>query len=151
MARKIEETGGPTVTVASKLPMGLILQLHNKGTRMVPVLGGGLHEETFWTKRNGAKTFVVQGCSFPHNKGPASQIAGGYAITHGIPKAFWDEWLDQQRESDIVKNGMIFAHSETASTISQANEMENEKSGMERLDPNKLPKGLKTADEQRAA
>ncbi len=143
-------TGGATVTVASKLPMQLILQLHDKCMRMVPVLGGGSREEVFFQKRNGARTFVVNGCSFPQNKGPLNQISGGYGITHSIPKVFWDEWLEQNSESDMVKNGMIFAHPEVQSTIDQSLEMQEEKSGIERLDPQNLPKGLETAT-QRAA
>ena len=145
-----EATGGPTVTVASKLPMPLILQLHDKVMRMVPVLGGGSREEVFFQKRNGARTFVVQGCSFAQNKGPSQQLASGFGLTHSIPKAFWDEWLEQNDQSDMVRNGMIFAHTEMKSTTDQALDMENEKSGMERLDPQNLPKGLETAT-QRAA
>jgi len=138
-------TGGETVSVASKLPMPFTLQLHTKTIKHEPVMGGGSREVVEYVQRYGSPTFVVDGNSFPQNKGPHQQLAAGFAITHGIPKDFWEEWISQQGDSDIVRNGMIFGHSETASTMAEAKEKEREKSGMERLDPLNLPKGLQTA------
>lgn len=148
--KKSESTGGATVTVASKLPMDFILQLHDKVKKFEPVMGGGTREYHIYQKRFGAPTYVINGVSYPQNKGPHQQLACGYAITHGIPKAFWEEWLDQQKDHEAVKNGMIFAHAEANSTLAEAREKENVRSGMERLDPHNLPKGLQTADRKAA-
>ena len=143
-------TGGATVSVASKLPMPFVLQLHDKVKMHEPVMGGGQREVIAYQKRFGAPTFTIEGNSFAQNKGPHQQLVGGYAITHGIPKDFWDEWVSQQGESDIVKNEMIFAHEQANSTTSNATDLQNLKSGMERLDPVALPKGLQTADRKAA-
>lgn len=140
-----------TVTVASKFPMDFTLRLHDFIKRYEPVMGGGTREVKIAERRRGAKDFIVQGNSWAQNKGAHQQIHSGYAITHGIPKAFWDEWLDQNKDADYVLNGMLFAHAETASTMAEAREKEGEKSGLERLDPLNLPKGLKQADEMRRA
>ncbi|NPT59097.1 hypothetical protein [Paraburkholderia elongata] len=140
-----------TVTVASKFPMDFTLRLFDFVKRYEPVMGGGQREFKIAEPRHGSKDFIVQGNSWPQNKGPHQQINCGYAITHGIPKAFWDEWLEQNRESAFVVNGMLFAHAETASTMAEAKEKEKEKSGLERLDPKNLPKGIETADEMRRA
>jgi hypothetical protein len=135
-----------TVTVASKMPFDFVLKLYDFVERAEPVLGGGMRNFKQAQERRTAKTFIAQGNSWPQNKGPHQQLMGGFAITHGIPKAFWDEWLEQNKEADYVLNGMIFAHGEMASTMAEAREKETEKSGLERLDPNNLPKGLQTSD-----
>jgi hypothetical protein len=140
-----------TVSVASKLPMDLTLKLFNFVTKNELVMGGGSREVKVAELARGAKHFVVQGNSWAQNKGAHQQIVGGYAITHGIPREFWERWLEQNKESDIVVNGMLFAHGESASTIAEAKEKEDQKSGLERLDPNKLPKGLHKSDMVRQA
>jgi hypothetical protein len=140
-----------TVTVASKFPMDFTLRLYDFVKAYEPVMGGGQREYKIAKLRRGAKEFIVQGNSWPQNKGPHQKLEFGYAITPGIPKAFWDEWLEQNEDADYVKNGMLFAHAETASTMAEAREKEKEKSGLERLDPKNLPKGIETADEFRHA
>jgi hypothetical protein len=141
-----------TVTVASKFPMDFILKLHDFKTKYEPVMGGGSREYKIAEPRMGAKTFIIQGNSFPQNKGAHQQIVAGYAITRDIPKAFWEEWLEQNKGAEFLVNGMIFAHSEAASTIAQSKEMEAEKSGLERMDPKEIHKhGLATADDRRAS
>jgi len=141
-----------TVSVASKLPMDLILHLHDKVTRHEPVMGGGTRTYDIFQKRFPAQTFVVKGNAYAQNKGPEDkQISAGYAITHGIPKAFWDEWVEQQAEHEAVKNHMVFAHVESASTIAQAKECEATRSGMERLDPNDMHQHGLMRNDQKAA
>ncbi|MFM0141740.1 hypothetical protein [Paraburkholderia sp. RL18-085-BIA-A] len=150
--KKHNETGAnATVTVASKFPMDFTLRIYDFVKRYEPVMGGGTREVKIAERRRGSKEFIVQGNSWAQNRGPHQTLNFGYAITSGIPKAFWDEWLEQNKDADYVVNGMLFAHAETASTMSEAREKEKEKSGLERLDPNKLPKGIETADEMRRA
>ena len=147
-----DSTGGATVVVASKLPFALTLQLCDFKTYLEPVMGGGQRECKLADARRGAPKFIINGNSYAQNAGPGIKqiVGGGYALTHGIPKEFWEEWLSQHREADYVVNNMIFAHYETASVIAQATEKSELKSGLERLDPNDLPKGIQT-DNQRAA
>jgi hypothetical protein len=141
-----------TVTVASKFPMDFILKLHDFQVKHEPVMGGGSREYKIAEPRRGANTFVVQGNSFPQSKGAHQQIVAGFALTHGIPKAFWDEWVEQNKDADFIVNRMLFAHAETASAIAQSKEMEAEKSGLERMDPKEIHKhGLEAASERRAA
>lgn len=144
--KKNAETGGATVTVASKLAMDFILRLYAFKSRNELVMGGGSREVKQAEVVHGVPEYTIQGNSWAQNKGPHQQIASGYAITHGIPKEFWERWLEQNKESDVIRNGIIFAHAESASTMAEAREKVDVTSGMERLDPNKLPKGLRTAD-----
>jgi len=131
-----QETGGATVSVASKLPMPYVLRLTKKVERVIQA-HGGTHREIISLPAPELGEYIVDGCSFAQNKGPHQQLAGGFAITHGIPKAFWEKWLEQYAQMDSVKNGFIFAYSEAASTVSRAREMEDVKSGFERIDPSK--------------
>lgn len=140
-----------TVTVASKFPMDFALKLYDMVEKQEPVMGGGFRTFRMAQQRPGTKVFYAQGNSFPQNKGAHQQIAAGFAITRGIPKAFWDQWIEQNRDADYVVNGMIFAFGEEASTIAKAKEMEKVASNLERLDPEKLPKNLKTDDTVRRA
>jgi hypothetical protein len=129
-----------TVTICSKLPMQYILQLHAPVERVIQAHGGTVRE-TIHLPRNSTPSkptrFIIEGCSFAQNKGPHQQIQNGYAITHGIPKDFWDEWLSQYKEMDIVKNGFIFAHKESNSVTQHTKDMANEASGFERIDSSK--------------
>jgi hypothetical protein len=140
-----------TVTVASKFPMDFTLRIYDFVKRYEPILGGGQREVKIAELRRGSKEFIVQGNSWLQNKGPHQELNFGYAITRGIPKAFWDEWAEQNKDAAYVVNGMLFAHDEVASTMAEAREKEKEKSGLERLDPKNLPKGIETADEMRRA
>ena len=148
---KAATTGGATVSVASKLPMDLIIQLHDFKQSSEPVMGGGVREFKIAVKRVNAPVYVLSGNSYAQNKGPHQQLIGGYAITHDIPKAFWDEWLEQNKYADFIVNGLIFAHGDSASVKAEVAEKEKVKSGLERLDPTNLPKGVETSDLRRAA
>jgi hypothetical protein len=146
-----EEVGGATVTVCSKLPMDFILHLHRKVERHEPVMGGGSRPVVAYERRMDVKPVVINGCSHPQNRGPHCQIVGGYAMTTGVSKDFWDEWLSQNEQHDAVRNGMLFAQGDDASARDKANENAELKSNMERLDPKNLPKGLQTSEEMRKA
>ena len=140
-----------TVAVASKMPFDFTLKLYDFVEKAEPVMGGGVRRYKAAVPRASAQTFLVQGNSWPQNKGPHQQIVAGFAITHGVPKEFWEEWLEQNADADYVKNGLLFAHQEVASTLAEAREKEDEKTNLERLDPAKLPKGLATSDDTRRA
>jgi hypothetical protein len=140
-----------TLHLKKKMPMDFVLRLYDFVKKFEPVMGGGVREFKIAEPRPGAKEFIIEGNSWAQNKGPHQQIVGGYAITRDIPKAFWDEWLEQNKESAYIKNSMIFAHAENASTLAEAREKEDERSGLERLDPNKLPRGLQRSDDMKRA
>jgi len=127
-----------TVSVACKLPHGLELRLFKPVKTFEPVLGGNGSREVL-THQPLPGSVQIAGNSHPQNHGPRSPIVGGFALTHGVPKDFWDQWYDANKDADMVRNGMIFAHTETRSTEAEAKEKEGLRSGMERLDPNNLP------------
>ena len=147
-----------TVSIASKLPMPFVMQLHHKVKRTVQAHGGTSTIEVFEPvigTKSKPSSFTIAGNSYIKRPGDAvGVINSGYAITTGIPKEFWDDWVSLYHSHDAIQNNMIFAHKESASIISMAKEHEGEKSGMERLDPKNLPKvgaKIETSDHFRGA
>ena len=130
-------TGTATVTVACKLPHGLICRIHKKDKRMVPVYGGGYKEEEFWSETG--EEFILNGNAYPQNEAPKVPLAHGFALTYGVRKDWWDAWIMQNRLLPAVKNGLIFAHERQGKTEDEAKEKAGVKSGLERLDPKNLP------------
>jgi len=133
-----KKASGETVTVACKLPHGLVLRVFRGIEIDVPVMGGGTRKEK--TVEPLEQVYTAYGWSHPQNAAPHCTILAGYALTGGIPKEHWDLWLSQNKNSAMVKNGLIFAHASTASAKDQAKDGRTIRSGLERLDPNNLPK-----------
>jgi hypothetical protein len=133
-----KKTSGETVTVSCKLPNGLVLRVFRTIEVDVPVMGGGVRKET--KNEPLADVYTVHGWSHAQNSAPHCTIIGGYALTGNIPKGHWDLWLSQNKNSAMVKNGLIFAHATVASAKDQAKDGRTVRSGLERLDPNKLPR-----------
>lgn len=143
---KIQATGNvDTVSVACKLPNGLILQCDHMVEHREPVMGGGFKEVQ--QARRLEETYVIAGAAVDIDKIKAGNIEhliiGGYAITPGIPKEFWDRWLDQHKEMEIVRKSMIFAHTSDNSVRDQARDGGSLLSGLESIDPQNPQKTVK--------
>jgi hypothetical protein len=132
------------VTVACKVPNGLRLRLHTMEETTEQVMGGGSRKVK--VARHTGDVVVINGNSHPQNAAPRAQIVdgldNGYALTPNVPKAFWGQWLEQNKNIDMVRNGLVFAHDEHRSVEAEAREKKDVRSGMERLDPKDLPKTI---------
>jgi hypothetical protein len=126
-----------TVTVACKIPNGLVLQVYEFETISVPVMTGGVKDMKIakalpWQhKINGPARKLGQDAPY--------QIIHGAALTHGVDADRFAQWMEQYKDADIVRNGLIFAQAKAGDTIAQANDHRNEKSGFEPIDPKNLP------------
>ena len=107
-------------------------------------MGGGMREVKVAEEL--PESFTVLGVAHPQNAGPRGLMVGGFVLTSGVPKDLWDLWLNQNKDSDIVKNGLIFAHVKDIDTQANAKDHGAIRSGVERLDPNNLPRGIQKAD-----
>jgi hypothetical protein len=72
------------VTVACRLPNGLTLQLSQVGRRYGP-------------------RYKVLGTR-------DEPSPGGFALTRGVPRAFWEAWVEQNRGRDYVVHRHVFAY-----------------------------------------
>lgn len=130
-------TGTETVTVACKYPPGLILRIHEETKKRERVLGV-MVEETVFVPRS--QQYVVRGpvvnVGAYRNAGqlPEGNI-GGYALTHGIPRDFWEQWLRENEHSAMVVNRLIFASTDMDRAASQAREQASIRSGLEPIPP----------------
>jgi len=59
----------------------------------------------------------------------------GYGLTHGVDEDFWNLWLEQNNQSDLVKNRLIFALPDVDNVTAFAREHEKQRSGLEPIDP----------------
>lgn len=138
-----KDSSGDTVTIACKLPHGLVLRAFVvRETEEVTPQGS----RTIKKAEQIPGEFVVLGNSFPEGGAPRGRMEFGFALTPGCPKQLWDKWHHDNKANPMVTNGLVFANSSDRSAIAEAREKENERSGFERLDPTKLPKGIKKAD-----
>jgi hypothetical protein len=140
-----------TVTVACKLPNGLILRLFEMQRTEELVMGGGVREvdKAFLTDH---EPVVLKGCAAPF--GSPIVTIGGYALTQNVDAQYFAEWLRQNSDSDIVRNRLVFAQATRDHVEGMAAEQEEVKSGLHPLtksedggderDPNR--RKVKTAD-----
>lgn len=142
-----ESKSATTVTVASKLPNAFKLRIFKMVEVAEPVMGGG----TRMVKQSQELPdfAVVFGCSHPQNMAPRSEIAGGYGLTPNVPKQIWDTWLEQNKDSMLVKNRIIFAQPSAESVRDQAGDQKEVRSGLERLQPKDFKRmGIETDKDQ---
>ena len=127
-----------TVTVACKMPHGLILRLFNFQEVQEPLPGGGTKSVERAQPETG--TVRIRGYldKYDPSLPPVSKVSS-YALTPGVNKEWFEEWLDQNEDLDLVKNHLIFVHDE-----GMVREFEGTKNGLEPVDPTKL-KGRVTA------
>lgn len=156
------ESSGETVTVACKFINGLELQLCQKMKFWEDTPTGAKERDKY--VRVG-KIVRVAGPSYPVGTVPRGfpdrpHMAGGFALTHGVSKDFWDAWLAQNETNSLVESNMIFAVSKPEHAEGKAREMAEVKSGYEPMSPDKddrMPRAfnagvtpIETADEMKA-
>lgn len=137
-----------TVTVAYKGPHGLDLRVFRMDPFHEPVLGGGTRE----TKRGvETKRVTIKGVAHPINLPPGAEMIGGYALTPNVDADFWELWLSQNKDSQIVTSGMIFAHAKSADAQGEARNGAKERSGLEPLAQDGDPRQPRSVEKEKKA
>jgi hypothetical protein len=127
-----------TVTVALKHPHGLVLRLHEMVEVQQPVMGGGYR--TVKEARPTGEKVLIKGYSVKGSKVPLPAVRGSYALTSNVPKKFWEAWKAQNRDHPYLTGGLIFAAGTENYVEGKAKERNDDiKTGLEPLDPEKLP------------
>jgi hypothetical protein len=130
-----------TVSVACKIPSGLMLRVFAPEKFDVPVMAGGVKTMTRWRptawsqKLNGPARKIGQDVDY--------QIVHGAGLTHGVDADQFAIWLDQNKDTEMVRLGLVFGQAKANDVIQQANEHRSEKTGLEAVDPNNLPAEFK--------
>lgn len=151
-------TTGETVTVACKLPSGLILRMFEEYQYQEPSQTGMRDVRAFRPLPN--KTWTIRGtyvasagqAYMPGNSAVAELLPGGYALTYGVPKEIWDNWLHYNRDTAMVQRKVIWAMPSMHSATEEAKTLRQVKSGLEPVDranpAARLPGGGTRADRQ---
>jgi hypothetical protein len=141
-------TGTDTVTVACNLPNGYVLQMYNI-EEVVSFLPNGREirennctlnlEHGQWALHGPvnfnslAATGREVNVDFRVIKGDAPDC--GYALTPGIPRDFWEAWLEvnTKARNPVVTNRNVFAAATETRAVGQAKEFREFKSGLQGL------------------
>lgn len=151
-----------TVTVACKIPNGLVLQLCKSHIETEQTMAGSRDVKVY---RKMGPTITVAGPAYPNGTVPKGfkrrpEDASNMALTFKVPADFFEEWMKQNADADYVRSGMIFGFADLASVEDQAQELVKELSGFEPVnvdgpDP-RVPRpmtaavtGIETAEEWR--
>lgn len=128
-----------TVTVGCKMPNGLVLRVFDQEDFDEPVLGGGYRTVKRAIARN--ERVKINGYLKPNRGGieQASQPAA-YALTHNVDRAFMEMWLEQNKQSALVKKELIIVHHRPGHVDGMVREHAAEISGFEPINPAKPPR-----------
>jgi hypothetical protein len=153
MPESAPTTGTATVTVACRLPHGLVCQVHTLTKKSEPVMGGGYRDVDIWVPTG--EEFTLKGTAHPQDQAPKAEMASGFALTHGIRKDWWEAWSAQYRKFPAIEQGLIFAAPHKAKVVDECKEKAGLKTGLERIDPNNPPQEfarfpIQMAEEQKA-
>lgn len=137
--------GSTTVTVACKFPCGVVLQLDYE-TPFYEETRDGRIKRIRYDKRG--PTYTVRGPAEPNGQTPKGYrrpiTEGGFALTHNIPRDFWDEWFRQNKDTKLVTSGLIFACPKPDDTHGLARDGEHLRSGLEPINPDGDPRKPKS-------
>lgn len=104
---------------------------------------------------------VTVGCKLPHglvleldkqsvvlNGANSSTIIGGYGLTEGVDKAFFDAWMEKNEHLPFVRNQTVFAQAKTEDARASALEKAGEKTGFEGMSDADMPAGVSKVEEK---
>jgi hypothetical protein len=128
-----DDKSAKTVTVACKHPPGLTLRLFETREVTVPVLGGGLRTEKRADPIPG-KVIEIYGPQKVFGEEPKCLVVAGYALTPNVPIEDWKLWKEQNADSHLLKNKLLFAYESPERAQAAAKEHAKVKSGLEPLD-----------------
>ena len=106
-----------------------------------------------WIKTG--KVVRIRGTAYPRGQAPDGfpdkpEMAEGYALTPGIPRDFWEKWVEQNRRSPMVESGMLFAHGSAVDVKAHAVDHRTDVSGIDPIQREKV-NGVDTITDPRMA
>ncbi len=130
-------TGTATVVIGCKVPNGIILREFKMVERTIRIHGMVSTEEMSQETGN---RFTVRGPALAFGQIPNIPIVGGFALTPGVPADLARTWFQQNSDSDIVRNNLIFFEDSVERAQARARELSSVRSGLEPLDPKNMPR-----------
>lgn len=140
-----------TVTVACKMPHGLILRLFEfvETTQAAPS-GHVVVKEARERVNPGTdqpSRVKIQGyLNREMSRMLTPSQAPSWVLTEAVDKGFWDEWTKQNKDFDPFVNGLIFAAPNAAAAHREIANRMAMRNGFEPVDPSNMPKGVQKYD-----
>lgn len=127
-----------TVTVACKLPHGIILETRDAK--------GDVDQRV--TLKGSRLKVTPAGREITAGHETTDDFGKGYGITPNVPADFWERWTAANASYAPYARGFIFAQTDIENTRAQARELSELKTKLEPLSTAKkdLPRGLETFD-----
>lgn len=132
-----------TVTVACKIPMGIVLR-EFRMTKEREQTPNGVRDIDI--ARPTGKAAAINGVAAPPNKmrfdrqGQPVHMYRGYALTPNVDADLWANWLHHHADHPMVKNMMIFAAPKQSDIEAMARENEKRRSNLEPMYVSNDPK-----------
>jgi hypothetical protein len=109
------------------------------------VLGGGTRQGQIAEPRemNDIHEVRLNGYTVPRGRDRVTQVLGGnigYALTPGVDREFFEEWLRQNKSMPAVVKGLIFASDSMDTLTKRSKEHAKTKNGLEPIDPKNPPR-----------
>jgi hypothetical protein len=120
------------VTVGCKMPNGVVMRGFRMEKRTEPVMGGGTRDVDIAVSTG--EFAVIKGTGRLDIGAERGMIASGFALTHNVSADLWENWYAANKDGDMVRNRLIFAHAKSDSVQAQARECEKQRTGLEPLD-----------------
>jgi hypothetical protein len=127
-----------TVTVACKLPHGVVIRDFQEGVMHENVMGGGTRKVKVF--RAVGQRIRIKGPQVPTPFLRLVEVVGGYAITDGVDANVFARWMSWNKENPAVVGHLIFGSEDRDSVVGMAKEMAKIKSGLEPLDVTMIQK-----------
>lgn len=125
-------TSRNVVTVACKLPHGIVIRDFAESIVHENVMGGG--QRKVKVHRPVGRPIRIKGPMVPKPFIGLVEVVGGFAITQGVDGGVFARWLDANEQSSFVVNNMIYGHEDGDRVRGWARERAGIKSGLEPLD-----------------
>jgi len=123
-----------TVTVACKLPSGLVLQLFRMEDHDEPLMSGGFRTVQRAVPLNG-KQVKLNGSARRHNKDADHTIVAGAGLTYNVDADFFAEW--QKQNAGAPYASQVYASVKSGDPEAWAKEHRAMLTGFERHNPDK--------------
>jgi hypothetical protein len=123
-----------TVAVGCRYPHGLLLRVFDMVGQREP-LGGGRFADVKVAQAR-AEQVKLRGYLDPSIP-LAVDSKGKYAVTRDVPADFFERWLKDNADSDIVKNEVVFCADSESELKAKGRDFKDERNGMQPVDPKK--------------